>query len=54
VGYHRLAVRLLDDVLLSVQANQHKQSSRPRALHSWQDLFDDVPDHPDGIAPAGE
>ncbi|MEO7910665.1 MAG: pyruvate kinase [Roseiflexaceae bacterium] len=48
------AVRLLDDVLLRAQANQHKQSARLRALHSWQDLFDDAPDHPDGIAPVGE
>ena len=48
------AVRLLDDVLLRVQANQHKQSSRLRALQSWQDLFDDGSVRADGIVPAGE
>lgn len=36
------AVRWLDEVLLRTQANQHKQSSQLRALHSWQALFDDA------------
>ncbi|MEP7187865.1 MAG: pyruvate kinase, partial [Roseiflexaceae bacterium] len=42
--YITAAVRWLDDVLLRVQANQHKQSARLRALRSWQELFSDVPD----------
>jgi hypothetical protein len=41
------AVGWLDDVLLRIQANQHKKSARLRALHSWQELFDDVPEHAD-------
>jgi pyruvate kinase len=41
------AVGWLDDVLLRIQAHQHKKSARLRALHSWQELFDDVPEHAD-------
>jgi pyruvate kinase len=44
------AVGWLDDVLLRVQANQHKKSPQLRALRSWQELFDEAPEHADGIA----
>jgi pyruvate kinase len=33
------AVKLLDDVLLRMQAHQEKKTPRLRALHSWEDLF---------------
>ena len=36
------AVRLLDDVLLRMQAHQHKKSPQLRALRSWQELFSAV------------
>jgi len=36
------AVRLLDDVLLRMQAHQHKKSPQLRALRSWQELFSDA------------
>jgi len=42
------AVRWLDDVLLRVQANQHKKSAQMRALHAWQALFSAAPDQAEG------
>jgi pyruvate kinase len=33
------AVKLLDDVLLRMQAHQEKKTPRLRALHSWEGLF---------------
>jgi pyruvate kinase len=33
------AVKLLDDVLLRMQAHQEKKTPRLRALHSWEELF---------------
>jgi pyruvate kinase len=44
------AVRWLDDVLLRMQAHQHKKSPQLRALGSWQELFDDAPERADGSA----
>jgi pyruvate kinase len=44
------AVRWLDDVLLRMQAHQHKKSPQLRALGSWQELFDAAPEHADGSA----
>jgi pyruvate kinase len=35
-------VRLLDDVLLRMQAHQYKKSPQLRALRSWQELFSDA------------
>jgi pyruvate kinase len=33
------AVKLLDDVLLRMQAHQDKKTPRLRALRSWEELF---------------
>jgi pyruvate kinase len=44
------AVRWLDDLLLRMQAHQHKKSPQLRALGSWQELFDAAPEHADGSA----
>jgi len=33
------AVKLLDDVLLRMQAHQDKKTPRLRALHSWEEVF---------------
>jgi pyruvate kinase len=41
------AVRWLDNVLLRMQANQHKKSPQLRALQAWQGLFDAAPDRAD-------
>ena len=40
--YIAAAVRWLGDVLLRMQAHQHKKSPQLRALHFWQALFDDA------------
>ncbi|MBC8161730.1 MAG: hypothetical protein H7Z42_10980, partial [Roseiflexaceae bacterium] len=48
------AVRWLDDVLLRMQAHQHKNKAQLRALNSWQALFGDAPERADGSALAGE
>jgi pyruvate kinase len=48
------AVGWLADVLLRVQANQHKKSARLRALRSWQELFDEAPEHADDVAVAND
>ena len=44
------AVRWLDDVLLRMQAHQHKKSPQLRALGSWQGLFGATPERADGGA----
>jgi pyruvate kinase len=40
------AVQLLDDVLLRMQAHQHKKTPRLRALHSWEDILAAEPVEP--------